>query len=124
VGKRRWTAMSELIEVAKKDELQSGSMKEVTAGGHKLLLARVNDTYYATNVHCPHMGGNLSKGKLEGTIVTCPWHASQFDLSNGQVVTWVGKTGAIAELSKAIKHEKPLTTYKVVIQDDSVAVEI
>jgi nitrite reductase/ring-hydroxylating ferredoxin subunit len=116
--------MAELIEVAKKDELQNGSMKEVTAGGHKLLLARVNDNYYATDLHCPHLGGNLAHGKLEGSIVTCPWHSSQFDLSNGQVIRWVDKTGPIAALSKAIKHEKPLTTYKVVVQEDSVAVEI
>lgn len=116
--------MSELIELVKKDELQNGSMKAVTANGHKLLVARVNDNYYATDLHCPHMGGNLANGKLEGTIVTCPWHGSQFDLSNGQVIRWLNKPGLMATLSKAIKHEKPLTTYKVLVQGDSVMVDI
>jgi 3-phenylpropionate/trans-cinnamate dioxygenase ferredoxin subunit len=121
---KRGSVMSELIEVAKINELSDGSMKEVTAGGHGVLLARTDDKYFATAVRCPHMGGNLAKGKLEGTVVTCPRHGSQFDLSNGQVVRWVGKSGLLATLSKAIKQQRPLTTYNVVIKGDTILVEI
>lgn len=116
--------MSELIEVAKINELQDGSMKAITAGEHKVLLARAGDTYFAAAARCPHMGGNLAEGKLEGTVITCPRHGSQFDLSNGQVVRWLEKSGLIETLSKAIKHQRPLTTYKVVIKGDSIMVDI
>jgi 3-phenylpropionate/trans-cinnamate dioxygenase ferredoxin subunit len=116
--------MSELIEVAKTNELSDGSMKAVTAGGHGILLAKAGDTYLASDVHCPHMGGNLAKGKLEGTIVTCPRHGSQFDLANGQVVRWLEKSGPIERFSKLIKHQRPLTTYKVVVKGDTIMVEI
>ena len=36
-----------------------------------------------TDNACPHAGGNLSGGALEGSVVTCPWHAWPFDLTTG-----------------------------------------
>ena len=32
---------------------------------------------------CPHAGACLSEGALEGTVVTCPSHGSQFDVCSG-----------------------------------------
>ena len=81
--------MSKFIEVAKIEELKSETMKKVIAEGREILLARVGDKYYATDNRCPHMKGDLSQGKLGGTVVTCPVHGSQFDISNGQVVRWL-----------------------------------
>ena len=116
--------MSELVEIAKINELQEGSMKAITVGGHSILLACTGTAYYATDVRCPHMGGNLAKGKLEGTIVTCPLHGSQFDLANGQVVRWLKKSGPVEIISKLIKHERPLTTYKIKIEGESILIEL
>ena len=33
---------------------------------------------------CPHQGGPLAEGLLEGTTVTCPWHGWQFDVCTGK----------------------------------------
>jgi nitrite reductase/ring-hydroxylating ferredoxin subunit len=33
---------------------------------------------------CPHAGARLSEGALEGTVVTCPLHGSQFDVCTGE----------------------------------------
>ena len=115
--------MSKFIEVAKIEELKSGTMKTVIAGGREILLARVGDNYYATDNRCPHMKGNLSQGKLEGTVVTCPLHGSQFDISNGQVVRWL-KGGLISKVGKAIKPSKDLTVYNVKVEDGRVLVEV
>jgi nitrite reductase/ring-hydroxylating ferredoxin subunit len=46
------------------------------AGGH---LYAIDDT-------CTHMGCSLARGSLEGTIVTCACHGSQFDVTSGAVV--------------------------------------
>ncbi len=59
------------------DEMTSAFNRERDSA----LLARVGDKYYAADNRCPHMGGKLSPGKLEGTVVTCPRHGSQFDLT-------------------------------------------
>lgn len=64
--------MSKFVEAAKTDELKSGTMKRVMAEGREILLARVGDRYCAANDRCPHMKGDLSQGKLERTVVTCP----------------------------------------------------
>jgi 3-phenylpropionate/trans-cinnamate dioxygenase ferredoxin subunit len=114
--------MSKFTEVAKVEELKSGTMKKVIAGGREILLARVGDKYYATDNRCPHMKGDLSQGKLEGTIVTCPRHGSQFYVSDGQVVRWL-KGGLMSKVSRALKMSKALTVYNVKVEDGKVLVE-
>jgi nitrite reductase/ring-hydroxylating ferredoxin subunit len=116
--------MAEWVKVATTNELEDGTMKAVTAAGRELVLAQAGTTYYAADNRCPHMGGNLAHGELNGTIVTCPIHGSQFDLSNGKVVRWLRKSGLLEKLSKSIKPPRPLTTYNVKVEDDKVLVEI
>jgi len=114
--------MSKFTEVAKIEELKSGTMKTVIAGGREILLARVGDKYYATDNRCPHMKGDLSRGKLEGTVITCPLHGSQFDIGNGQVVRWL-KGGLTSKIGKALKLSRNLTVYNVKVEDGKVLVE-
>jgi len=115
--------MSKFTEVAKVEELKSGTMKKVVIEGREILLARVGDKYYATDNRCPHMKGDLSQGKLEGTVVTCPLHGSQFDINNGQVVRWL-KGGLMSKLGSALKSSKALTVYNVKVEGNGVLVEI
>jgi len=115
--------MSKFIEVAKIEELKSRTMKTVTAEGREILLARVGDKYYAVDNRCPHMKGDLSQGKLEGTVVTCPVHGSQFDISNGQVVRWL-KGGLMSKLGGALKISKSLTVYNVKVENGKILVEV
>ena len=114
--------MSKFTEVAKIEKLKSGTMKMVIAEGREILLARVGDKYHATDDRCPHMKGDLSQGKLEGTVVTCPVHGSQFDISNGRVVRWL-KGGLMSRLGSALKPPKDLTVYNVKVEDGKVLVE-
>lgn len=114
--------MSKFAEVAKVEELKSGTMKKVIAEGREILLARAGDKYYAADDRCPHKKGDLSQGKLDGTVVTCPVHGSRFDLSTGQVVRWL-KGGLMSKLSGALKMSKTLTVYNIKVEDGKVLVE-
>ncbi len=116
--------ISNLVEVAKASELKDGAMKEVLARGREILLAEVADKYYAGDNRCPHMGGKLSRGKLEGTVVTCPRHGSQFDLTDGRVVRWLKGSGLVSMIGKALKSPRPLATYNVKVEDDRIWIEI
>ncbi len=116
--------MSDKMEVGWSGELEDGTMKEVLVRGREVLLARVGDSYYAANNRCPHMGGKLSQGKLEGTVVTCPRHGSQFDLRGGQVVRWLKGSGLVSMVGKALKSPRPLATYNVKVEDDKILIEI
>jgi len=116
--------MVERVEVSKTDELRDGTMKAVNVSGHEVLLAKVGGKYYATGSRCPHMGGKLAQGKLEGTVVTCPLHGSQFDLRDGQIVRWLKKSGLLEALSKTLKPPKPIVTYNVKVEGDRILIEI
>jgi len=115
--------MAEFTKVGSTDELKRGMMRSVMAGGREVLLARVGDTYYATDGRCPHMRGELSRGRLDGTVVTCPRHGSQFDVSSGEVVRWL-KGGLLSKMAGAIKRPSNITVYEVKIEDDRVLVKI
>jgi len=116
--------MSQWLEAAKADELRPGTMKAVNVAGKEILLTRVEDSYYAVSNRCPHMGGKLSEGKLEGVVITCPRHGSQFDLRDGRVIRWTGFTGLMAKVSRVIKSPRPVATYKVKVEGDGVLIEV
>ncbi len=45
---------------------------------------RIGDKVFAIENECPHRGGPLHEGLLEGLEVVCPWHAWTFHLGTGQ----------------------------------------
>jgi 3-phenylpropionate/trans-cinnamate dioxygenase ferredoxin subunit len=116
--------MSEFVEVPGGNELQSGQMKMFNLGKREILLARVGDNFYAADNRCPHMSGNLSEGKLDKTVVTCPRHHSQFDLTDGHVVRWTDWSGVKLAMGKMVKSPRPVNTYKAKLDGDKVMVEV
>jgi len=71
------------IRVATTDEVPVGEGRVVEAEGRSLALFNVGGTFYAIDNTCPHRGGPLGDGDLEGTVVTCPWHAWRWDVTTG-----------------------------------------
>ncbi len=110
--------------MGKGGELKDGTMKQVSVQGKEILLARVGDKYYSADNRCPHMGGSLSQGKLEGTVVTCPRHGSQFDLADGHVVRWTSWSGIKLSTAKLFQSPRPIVLHRVKIEDDKILVEI
>jgi nitrite reductase (NADH) small subunit len=76
--------MSRSVRVAGVAEIPPGTGKEVLAGDQIVALFNVEGSFFALDGICPHAGGPLGEGELQGTIVTCPWHGWQFDVTNGQ----------------------------------------
>ena len=78
--------MGRLIKVAEIDEVPPGTAKAVDVEGRAVALFNIDGTYYAIDDTCTHRGGPLSKGGVEGTVVTCPWHGATFDVTTGDVL--------------------------------------
>ena len=116
--------MAIFVEVPGIKELAAGTMKEVTVEGHPVLLARVGDKYYAAQGRCAHLGGVLAKGELNGTIVQCPRHGSQFDLKDGHNVRWMRGSGLAYDIGKTFKSPRPIAVYEVKIENDKIFVKI
>jgi nitrite reductase/ring-hydroxylating ferredoxin subunit len=116
--------MRKYVPAGTTSEFSDGAKKKVTLEGQEILLARVGGNYYAVSNQCTHMNGDLSAGKLEGNIITCPRHASQFDIRNGQVIRWMKGSGISYAIAKALKGPKPLPTYPVKVEGDIISVEV
>jgi 3-phenylpropionate/trans-cinnamate dioxygenase ferredoxin subunit len=75
------------VQIATIDQLPLGTMKDYTVNSKEILLTNYDGKYYAMDLKCTHMGGDLSKGKLEGKIVICPRHGAKFDITTGECVS-------------------------------------
>ena len=102
--------MAEFQKVANVSDVPAGTGKKVEAGGKVLALFNVGGAFCAIQEQCPHRGGPLSEGMLQGSHLTCPWHAWTFDVSNGQRVGFPDGLGKIQ-------------TYKVRVEGNDVLVE-
>jgi nitrite reductase/ring-hydroxylating ferredoxin subunit len=69
----------------------------------------VDGNFCATQSKCTHRQGPLNEGKLDGSMVTCPWHGAQFNVCTGAVVRGPAKD--------------PLKTYRVVVAGEIGRVE-
>lgn len=116
--------MSGFIPIGRADELRDGEMQKVDIEGRELLLARVEGAYYAIDDRCPHMGGDLSEGSLQGSVVTCPRHGSRFDVRNGQLVRWTDWSGVKLTVGKLLKSPRSTVSYEVRRDGDTVSVDL
>ncbi|HTU83444.1 MAG TPA: Rieske 2Fe-2S domain-containing protein [Candidatus Acidoferrales bacterium] len=57
----------------------------VAVGRYEVALFDVGGELYAYENACPHQGGPIGEGFIEGSTVTCPWHAWCFDLRTGSM---------------------------------------
>jgi nitrite reductase/ring-hydroxylating ferredoxin subunit/uncharacterized membrane protein len=73
-------------DVAALKDLLDGKPKRVKANGTPVLLLRQGDRIRAIGATCPHLGGPLHKGAINGDTVSCPWHGSVFCLDDGALV--------------------------------------
>ena len=79
------------------------------AGNQVVALFNVDGKFYALDGICPHAGGPLGEGELRGTVVTCPWHGWQFDVTTGQHC-----------LNARLMHQ----TFAVRVEGDDILVEV
>lgn len=85
--------MGKLVKVVLAAEVPWGSGKLVEVEGKRIAVFNMGGRYYAIDDACPHRGGPLSEGTLEGEVVTCPWHGSKFNVTTGAVFSPPARSG-------------------------------
>jgi nitrite reductase/ring-hydroxylating ferredoxin subunit len=88
-------SMTERIQLGDAAEVPDGGLKTFKTGDTAVVVARVGDRYCAVDYKCPHMGGNLGRGRLEAGAVVCPVHGSRFDVCTGEVLDWAPNLGSV-----------------------------
>lgn len=124
------------VEVAKLSDIPVGTMKRVRAFDTNVLLSNVRGKIYATQDSCGHQRASLSRGTLDGEIVTCPLHRAKFDVTTGRNVAGINMSMP-PEIMQKIPPEimvmfqktaeivseveiQPLKTYKVELKGNSI----
>lgn len=75
-----------LVRVAAGNAVAAGEMAVFDVAGTKVNVASTEGGLYAFDDTCTHRGCSLANGELDGTIVTCACHGSQFDVTSGVVL--------------------------------------
>jgi nitrite reductase/ring-hydroxylating ferredoxin subunit/uncharacterized membrane protein len=100
----KWT------DVADEEQLEEGKPLRVEVDGAAIMLLKHGDGIHAIGAVCPHLGGSLDEGKIEGETVHCPWHDSVFCLKSGKLLH--GPATA------------PVESYEVKVQEGKVRVRV
>lgn len=77
--------MPNFVRVAAAAEIPPGQARAVAVGDREIAVFNVDGRFHAIDGICPHQGGPLAEGWIEGPVVTCPWHAWCFDVRTGKM---------------------------------------
>jgi len=86
-----------------------GEAREFAVSGRIVAIFHVEGQFYSMDGICPHQGGPLGKGTLNGCVLTCPWHGWQYNVTNGQ-----------HETNKSIQH----SCFETRVADNQVQVRL
>jgi nitrite reductase/ring-hydroxylating ferredoxin subunit len=73
-------------------------------------VANVRGTLHAFGDTCTHLQCSLAEGDLDGTVVTCACHGSQFDVTTGEVLRGPA--------------QKPVQSYAARVENEALEIEI
>jgi 3-phenylpropionate/trans-cinnamate dioxygenase ferredoxin component len=97
-----------LLRVCAKSDLPPGRVKRIE--NPAIAIFNVGGTLFAISDICTHAEASLSEGQVTAETVECPLHGATFDLRTGEALT-----------PPAIE---PVQTYRVVLQDEDIFVEL
>ena len=98
------------IQLCKTQEIAPGEALKVETAGLALAVFNVDGAFHVTDDACTHGPGSLSEGYLEGHVIECNFHQGAFNVCTGEVV----KPPCFV----------PVKTYKAVVEDGIVYVEL
>ena len=98
------------LELCSTSEVEVGGALRVERDDLTLAVFNVNGEFFVTDDACTHGPGSLSEGYIEDDIVECNFHNGQFNIKTGEVV--------------APPCMVPIKTYKTVVENGKVFVEI
>jgi len=104
-GERTWQEAARTSEFAEEDR------KEIELGGEQIGLFKLEDgTFAAVSVWCSHQQMSLMTGFVDEDQIMCPIHGALFDLRTGEHLS-----------PPAVR---PIKTYEVKVEDDTLYVNI
>jgi nitrite reductase (NADH) small subunit len=101
--------VAEFKKIANTGDIPSGQGRIFDISGNQIAVWNLNGNFFAFQNVCPHRGGPVGEGELNGTTITCPWHGWQFNIQTCQGLT---------------NPSSKLTKYDVRVQGNDVEVSV
>jgi len=98
------------MKVCSLELVPADSMKQFYVDDHEILVVNLNGQFYCYEGRCTHAGAPLAEGTLNGDVLTCPWHGSQFKITDGSVTRGPA--------------EKPLKAYPSTVKNNFLFIEV
>ena len=104
--------MSDFIRLIDRHAMPSGTGRAFTVGRYDIALFNIGGEYFALENACPHQGGPIADGWIDGQTVTCPWHAWCFDLRSGKMTlgdfAWIPRFEVRIEGDNVLVSTEPM----------------
>lgn len=75
-----------LRKICRLDEIPSGELKQFNLGEIEILVIGAAGRYFCLAARCTHAGAPLVEGEISGEVLICPWHGSNFRITDGSVL--------------------------------------
>jgi nitrite reductase/ring-hydroxylating ferredoxin subunit len=75
--------VSALVRIGLLTQLPPGTATHFITGEEAIAVCNVGGHLYAMDGICPHSGGPLGHGALDGHMLSCPFHGWAFDCRTG-----------------------------------------
>ncbi|MEY3212465.1 MAG: hypothetical protein RIT28_2946 [Pseudomonadota bacterium] len=75
------------VKVARSDQVPEGKAGTYVIGEDAIAVFRVKGKLFAIDQTCVHEDGPLGEGKLEGHVVSCPYHDWRYDVRDGRCLS-------------------------------------
>ena len=98
-----------LVRVGSLSALPPGNVMEAETGGNTYVVCNAGGELFAYYGVCPHAGGPLGQGHLEGDHLVCPWHAWEYDCRTG-----------VNDFDESVRLE----SFPVNVQDDDILLDV
>jgi nitrite reductase/ring-hydroxylating ferredoxin subunit len=102
--------MGEFVEVTDAAEVAEGQLMAFDVGGVRIAVANVGGMLHVFGDTCTHLQCSLAQGRLDGTVVTCACHGSQFDVTTGNVLRGPA--------------QEPVRSYAARVENEALQVEV
>lgn len=99
-----------IVRVCAQADIAPETVKAFEVGEARLAVFNIDGRFYVTDDECTHASASLADGMLEGDVIECCVHFGAFHVPTGAV--------------KAPPCAVALRTYKVVLQDDDIYVDL
>jgi nitrite reductase (NADH) small subunit len=97
-----------LVKVGRVSALPVGAVREIENDGTTYALGNLDGQPFCLDGTCPHAGGPLGQGTINGNLLTCPWHGWEFDCRTG---------------FNDFDEDMQVKTYPVVIEGEEILVD-